>query len=119
MFNILNVYEEHRMESEGYTVYSAMDGEEAVKIFIQHKNEIALVLTDVGLPKMNGIDEFRKLKKIDPSVKVLLASGFFEPDSKLELRRAVAKGFIQKPYIPQVVLQKIRRVLNNALDEIS
>jgi PAS domain S-box-containing protein len=105
------------LEAEGYTVYRAADGEEAIQMFTLHKKEIDLILSDVGLPKMNGVDEFKKLKEIDPTVKALLASGFFEPESKLELQRAGVMGFIQKPYVPQEILRKVREVLDKNKNE--
>jgi len=61
-------------------------------------DEISLVLSDVGLPKMGGIEVFKKLKEMDPHIKVVLASGFFEPDIKFSLHQLGVKGFIQKPY---------------------
>jgi PAS domain S-box-containing protein len=100
------------LKSKGYKVYTAMDGVEAIKLYDQHKQEIDLVITDMGLPGITGKDEFKILKEMNPGVKVVLASGFFEPEMKLELLKAGAKGFIQKPYIPDDILRIIREVLN-------
>jgi PAS domain S-box-containing protein len=100
------------LESKGYHVYAAADGLEAVDMYKGHKHQIDLVLTDIGLPKMDGIEEFEKLLEINPLVKVMLASGFLEPDAKSELFKAGAKGFIQKPYSPEDMLRKIRMVLD-------
>jgi len=100
------------LESKGYNVFTAQDGKKAVEMFKQHKNEIDIVLTDMGLPGMTGVDEFKILKEIAPNVKVIFASGFFEPVIKSDLYIAGAKGFIQKPYSPGEILQKIREVLD-------
>ena len=100
------------LKSYGYSVYVAADGEEALEVFVRHRDEIGLVLSDVGLPKMSGIDVFKKLKEIDPHVKVILASGFFEPDLKFSLHQLGAKGFIQKPYSNEDVLRKLREILD-------
>jgi PAS domain S-box-containing protein len=100
------------LKSYRYSVYVAADGEEALEVFARHRDEIALVLTDVGLPKMSGIDVFKKLKEMDPQIKVVLASGFFEPDLKFSLHQLGVKGFIQKPYSNDEVLQKLREVLD-------
>jgi two-component system, cell cycle sensor histidine kinase and response regulator CckA len=101
------------LESKGYTVYCARDGLKAIDIYRQHKGEISLILTDMGLPELTGVDEFKRLKEIDPSVKVVFASGFFAPDIKSELLKAGAKGFIQKPYQVNDILQIVREVLDN------
>jgi two-component system, cell cycle sensor histidine kinase and response regulator CckA len=100
------------LESKGYKVFIAQDGNEAFKIFGQHRQEIDIVLTDMGLPGMTGIDVFKNFKQIVPAVSVIFASGFFEPDVKSELYKSGAKGFIQKPYSPDEVLRKIREVLD-------
>jgi PAS domain S-box-containing protein len=100
------------LESKGYNVLCARDGLEAINIFQSHKQEIALVITDMGLPVMTGTDEFKKLKEIDPNVKVIFASGFFELDIKSELLKDGGNGFIQKPYEPNDILRMIRQVLD-------
>ncbi len=100
------------LKSKGYKVYTAVDGIEAIKLYDQHKQEIDLVMTDMGLPGITGKDEFKILKEMNPSVKVVLASGFFEPELKSELLKAGVKGFIQKPYIPDDILRIIREALD-------
>jgi PAS domain S-box-containing protein len=100
------------LESKGYKVLTAQDGKEAVELYRQHKQEIDIVLTDMGLPGMTGADEFKMLKEIAPNVKVIFASGFFEPVIKSDLYIAGAKGFIQKPYSPDEILRQIREVLD-------
>ncbi len=100
------------LESKGYIIHAAVDGLEAVEFYKAHQNKIDLVLTDMGLPKMTGVEAFGKLKEINPNVKVLLASGFFEPNIKSELYKTGIKGFLQKPYKPEEVLLKIREVLD-------
>jgi len=100
------------LESNGYTVFTAKDGEEAVNVYQQHTHEIALVISDMGLPKLTGVSEFEQMKEINPAVKIIFASGFFEPDSKAKLENAGAKGFLQKPYVIEEVLLKIRKALD-------
>jgi len=74
------------------------------------------VFTDMGLPKMTGTEVFNKLKELDPQIKVILASGFIEPDTKSELFKAGAKAFIQKPYETGVILRKLREVLDEKME---
>jgi CheY-like chemotaxis protein len=100
------------LKSKGYTVYCARDGIKAVDLYKEHKDKIALILTDMGLPELTGIDEFKKLKEIDPNVRVVFASGFFDPDVKSELLKAGAKGFIQKPYEANDILRIVRETLD-------
>ncbi|MGD0036150.1 MAG: PAS domain S-box protein, partial [Bacteroidota bacterium] len=101
------------LEAHGYTVLTAKDGMEAVNVYNQHVHEIALVISDMGLPKLSGDAEFKKLKEINPAVKMILASGYFEPDIKATLESAGVLGFLQKPYIIEEVLAKIRKTLDD------
>ena len=100
------------LERNGYTVFPAKDGIEAIETFEKHRKQIALVLTDMGLPKLDGSEMFTMLKMRDPDVKVILASGYLEPNYKRELLKAGAKDFVQKPYETEEVLKKIRAILD-------
>jgi PAS domain S-box-containing protein len=100
------------LESQGYTILKAWDGKQAVELYHKNHQEIDLVVTDMGLPEMTGKDEFKELKKINPNVKVILASGFLEPEIKTELLNAGANSFIQKPYNAKAILKIIREVLD-------
>lgn len=100
------------LEEDGIKVLTAGDGMEAVELFGARKDEIGLVLSDMGLPRLGGWDAFLKMKEISPDVKVILASGYFSPQVKSELLKSGAKDFIQKPYNPPEILALIHRMLN-------
>lgn len=102
------------LESKGYKVLTAVDGEEGLAIFTQHKDEIRLVLSDFGLPKFSGDEVYRKLKLLKPDVLFILGSGFIEPKMKLEIMKLGVKEFIQKPYDIKQVLRIIRILLDKA-----
>jgi CheY-like chemotaxis protein len=99
------------LESKGYKVYTAPDGIVAIQLYKTHQQEIDLVLTDLGLPGMTGVDELMKLKEINPDVRVIFTSGFFEQDVQQRLLLEGAKAFIQKPFQPRNLLQLVREVL--------
>ena len=100
------------LKGKGYNVITANDGEEAVRMFMLRQNEIALVLTDMGLPKLNGYDVLKQIKHINPRIKFIVASGYVEPTEKSEILKSGASDFIQKPYVPNEMLRKIRQVLD-------
>jgi CheY-like chemotaxis protein len=100
------------LRSKGYTVVTAEDGQQAVEKFGAERHRIDAVITDIGLPGISGINVFKQLKEIDPQVRVILASGYFEPGTREELEGMGARGFINKPYRTDDVLRMLRRVLD-------
>ncbi len=100
------------LTGSGYTVLTAQDGEEGLETFRRHRNDIALILSDMGLPRLGGWEMFQQMQEMEPGVKVILASGYFDPNLKMDLLKAGAKDFIQKPYVPDNILRRIREVID-------
>jgi two-component system cell cycle sensor histidine kinase/response regulator CckA len=100
------------LTSAGYKVVACADGEQALRLYSSRAVEIALVIADRGLPVLSGDEVFRRVRAINPQAKVILASGFIEPDLKSELLKAGVQDFIQKPYTLNEVLRKTRSVLD-------
>ena len=101
------------LESGGYSVMVAQNGEEAVEVYSQAKDKIALVLSDMGLPKLGGWEAFQKMKQVNPRVKAILASGYLDPNLRTEMIKSGARDFIQKPYIPDQILRRVREVIDS------
>ena len=102
-----------RMLAEtGFSSLVAGSGEEAVEVFRDRKGEIDVVLLDMVMPGMSGAATFDRLRAIDPSVKVLLSSGYSETDAAVAAQRNGALGFLEKPYTARHLAGAIR----NALD---
>jgi CheY-like chemotaxis protein len=99
------------MTEHGYMVFEAGDGEEAVEIYRQHQNEIDIVLSDLGLPHLGGWEAFEKMHEINPNVKGILASGYFDPQLKERILTTGAKYFIQKPYNPPDIIALLDRIV--------
>ncbi len=93
----------------GFTVIKARDGVEAVEEFIRHANRIALVVIDLGLPRMSGWEAFLKIKEHSPLVNAVIMSGHFEANLKTEILRAGAKGYLQKPFAMSDALVEVNR----------
>ncbi|MGA2622572.1 MAG: response regulator [Bacteroidota bacterium] len=102
------------LEAKGYHVLTAEDGVEAVEVFTRHKDEIAVVISDMGLPKLGGWEAFQKMREIRGNVNVILASGYFDFNLKADIIKAGAKDFVQKPYDPEEITEKIREVISNS-----
>jgi two-component system cell cycle sensor histidine kinase/response regulator CckA len=100
------------LQSYGYTVLQAEDGVSGLERFTSHKDEIKAVITDMGLPRMAGQDLFARIREIDPAARVVLASGYLDPELKSHLFTLGAKAFLQKPYQPADILRVIRGVID-------
>ena len=103
------------LSGNGYTVLTAKNGEEAVDVYRDRHHEIALVVTDVGLPKLSGWDAFVQMKKINPKVKAIVSSGYFDPKVKEEKSVDGISGYILKPYQPGEILRRVRLVLDTKM----
>lgn len=100
------------LRGRGYTVRVASNGAEAIDVYSRLHDEIHLVLSDLGLPKMGGDELYLRLRALNPGVKFIIASGFIDPAVLATMRREGMKHIVYKPYRPLGILQKVREVLD-------
>ncbi|MCJ7616718.1 MAG: response regulator, partial [Desulfobacterales bacterium] len=96
----------------GYTAITSETGERAIEIYEKEKDRIDLVILDIGMPGMGGYKCLEQLVKIDPEIKVIVASGYTTSARVEELLKFGAADFIDKPYRLRDMFQRIRRVLD-------
>lgn len=108
---ILDVTKE-LLECIGYHVMQAKSGEEALEIYRTEKNKIDLLILDMIMPGMSGSDTFDRLKKINPAVKVILASGYSLNGQAIGILDRGCQAFMQKPFGLMDLSMKIRDVLD-------
>jgi CheY-like chemotaxis protein len=101
-------------EKEGYTVLTAAEGDSALDVFSDHRDEIAVVLLDLGLPGTNGWDVFRKMREIQPKIKVVFVTGYVLPDLDLARVDKDSYGVVMKPYDLTDIVRKIALTLQSA-----
>jgi DNA-binding NtrC family response regulator len=99
------------LEAHDFKVLTATDGLDAVEVFTKNKESIGVVLSDLGLPYLAGWDAFLRMKKINPELKGILASGYFHPNVKEEIIKSGADNFIQKPYNTLEIVAMLHRML--------
>ncbi len=99
------------LELMGFQTLSAKDGQEALKVYREHKREIVCVLLDLTMPHMDGEETFRELRRIDRDVRVIMSSGYNEQEVTQRFVGKGLAGFIQKPYQYEKLLTKLREVL--------
>lgn len=102
------------LEEKGYHVLEAANGIDAVDVYTAHRERIALVISDLGMPKLDGIGLLRRILEISPTAKIILASGYIDTHQRSEMFRLGAKHVFQKPYHGKEILLRVREILDTA-----
>jgi len=100
------------LERFGYRVLLAADGAEAVSLYQPRRNEIAVVVTDMVMPGMDGPATINALKAINPEVKIVGSSGLASVGGISKATNAGLRYFVPKPYTTEVMLNTLQEVLN-------
>jgi PAS domain S-box-containing protein len=101
------------LQAFGYRMMTASDGAEAVAVYAKHQHEIAVVLTDMMMPVMDGVATIRALRRINPAIKIIAASGL-NANSGIKESDAGVTHFLMKPYTAGALLKTLRSVLEAA-----
>lgn len=109
--DIYLVITESMVKKLGLPVMTARDGVEALAIFQAHPDEIGCVILDIQMPRMDGIDTFRGLKKIRDNVLVIIASGYLDRANIEQLNSLHPIGYLEKPFTYQSISDLLRRYL--------
>ncbi len=86
--------------------------EEALQIYRAHQNKVALVLTDLVMPKIGGQELYEMLRQVNPTVRVLPMSGYGLQETVADMRAKGAKGFVQKPFDLNDLSDAVRQALD-------
>ncbi|MRR54106.1 MAG: PAS domain-containing sensor histidine kinase [Deltaproteobacteria bacterium] len=100
------------LESSGYTVISAVDGEDAITKFMENRDNISLALLDMIMPRKNGREVSESILKVNPRMKVLFMSGYTMDIIKSRECTDNVFEIILKPFQPKGLLIKVREVLD-------
>jgi CheY-like chemotaxis protein len=104
------------LENQGYRVIEAIDGEDGLRRFEEHKNDIDLLLLDVIMPKRNGREVYDEIIRLKPGIKAIFSSGY--SGEVLAHKGVLHKdmNYLSKPLSPHDLLSKVRQVLDNNTD---
>jgi signal transduction histidine kinase/ActR/RegA family two-component response regulator len=105
------------LEAHGYTVLQAGNGEDALRVAEHHDGKIDLVISDVIMPVMSGVEMAEKLAARYPGLRILFTSGYAEEEIARHGLQASGTGFLQKPVIPDVLLRTVRECLDSGSSE--
>ena len=99
------------LELTGYRVIIAEDGLTGLHLFQQHQDEVALVVSDMAMPVMDGEDLFLALQAIRPEIRMILISGFVLEDRGELLLAKGLMAYIKKPFSIRLLLERIEQAL--------
>ena len=102
-----------QLEDLGYRVLTADGGTAAVERFDRSHREIDVVVLDMTMPDLRGDEVMRRLKAVDPQVRVLLTSGYSEEEAVARLGSDDLAGFLQKPYSQATLQRHLRLALES------
>lgn len=100
---------ERILRPEGYAVLTAADGVEALKVVEEEFPD--LVLMDIRMPKLDGIEALKRLKKTHPAIPVIMMSGYGEERLSVEAMKLGARGYLKVPFDHDELLLQIARAL--------
>ena len=98
------------LQSLGYRVLAATDGQEAVEVYRQHTGKIDLLVLDVIMPRMRGPDAYKRIRDLNPTVPVLFCTGY-NPDSA-QVETLTSHPVLQKPYPALELARTVRQILD-------
>jgi CheY-like chemotaxis protein len=100
------------LQTFGYRVLTATDGAEAVALYAQHMHEIAVVVTDMSMPLMDGPNTIRALIRINPDINIIAASGCDVEEGIAKIPGVNLRHFLTKPYTAEILLKTLRTILD-------
>ena len=103
----------HRaLEGNGFSVFAAADGAEALRLCQQHDGTIDLVVSDIVMPGPNGLELAERIRAARPETKFLFITGFGDQFPELRERIKLDANILEKPFLPSELLRKVEETLN-------
>jgi DNA-binding response OmpR family regulator len=107
-FEIRGLYKKI-LELNGYNVIEAVDGEDGIAKFLEHQNEIRLLISDVVMPNKSGKEAYFEIKKLKKDVRVIFTSAHDNEATKT--LKGAGLIYMEKPFSPEDLLLNIKEVL--------
>jgi CheY-like chemotaxis protein len=96
------------LERAGFQVLVARDGREGVEVFQHQHRQVAGILLDLTMPRLDGLETLREIRCIRPDVKVVMMSGYHETDVVNRTSEHGLQGFLPKPFTPVELLAAVK-----------
>ncbi len=101
------------LKLKGFSIVEALDGPSVVEALRSHGEEVRLILLDLTMPGLSGIEMMRQIREIRPDVPILVMTGHREGDILSQLDRDEIAGFLGKPFQPPELLETIQAILGD------
>jgi len=106
----------HMMEADGHQVLAAADGQEALELSRQYSGTIDLLITDIVMPRLDGLELVRQILRERPNLRVLVMTGRPSPE---DLLQGLNFPVVRKPFLPVNFRAKVRDILDGPAPEYS
>ncbi len=107
-----------QLEQAGYQVIEASNGEEGIDLMKKGSNllQVGLVITDIRMPKVNGIETINYIRANAPSIPIMVVTGYPDMDLAISLLEKGVKDFLVKPVEKDALLNKVSAILSSKQD---
>ena len=112
--NVVNLLDK-MLEKQGYSTYNAYNGKEALDII--DRNQIDIVISDIRMPEMDGIELLKEVKEVDSSIEFILITAFATLETAVEALRIGARDYITKPFNLEDVTIAIEKITKSSVGE--
>ena len=107
----VRTFARHVLERAGFEVRLAEDGRAGLETMLEHQAEIVAVLLDVTMPRLDGLGTLAELRRMAPTLPVLMMSGYANQEIIERFAGKGASGFIHKPFAPQSLIERLRELI--------
>jgi DNA-binding NtrC family response regulator len=111
MLQPLSIY----LDGSGFTVLSTADGPQGIMIYKRERPDV--VVLDLGLPTMDGLEVLKQIRNYDPVAKVIIATGYGSPKTMGEAMNYGAFAFIDKPFDIEALIELIKSAMNSTREK--
>jgi two-component system, cell cycle sensor histidine kinase and response regulator CckA len=98
------------LERSGYKVLLARDGDEAIGVFAANQAQVSLIVLDMHMPRVNGVEVLRRLRGLDAKAPVLVTSGWSETEVTHRFHGLEIAGILEKPFTARALVERVREL---------
>lgn len=97
------------LDMEGLPVLAAADGADGIALYAQWQAEVSLIILDLSMPGLSGEETLAGLRRLDPTVPIILSSGYSQREATRRFAGQTVSGFLQKPYDAEALIAEVRQ----------